>query len=84
MKIIKTTDFDKTLRKLPADIQQLVNQQEIRFAKDPSDPRLHLKKLHGKPYFSLRVTNRYRVLFYFIDETTAKWFNIDHRKDVYR
>ena len=84
MKIIKSEDFLRALKKLPGDIQELVSQQESRFIEDPSDSRLHLKKLQGKPYFSLRVTSRYRVLLYFIDETTAKWIDIDHRKDVYR
>ncbi len=84
MKIIKTADFEKAFRKLPRHLQQLVSQQELRFTQDPSDPRLDLKKLHGKPYFSLRVTSRYRVLLYFIDETLAQWIDIDHRKDIYR
>jgi mRNA-degrading endonuclease RelE of RelBE toxin-antitoxin system len=84
MKVIKTADFLRALKKLPGEIRELVSQQEDRFREDPTDSRLHLKKLQGKPYWSLRVTSRYRVLLYFIDETTAKWIDIDHRKDVYR
>lgn len=49
------------------------------------DPRLHIKKIKGLEHaFSFRVTRSWRVLFYFQDADEAIFFEIDHRRDVYR
>jgi len=43
------------------------------------------KKVKGLPdVFSFRITRRYRVLFYFQNINTAIFFEVDHRKYVYR
>lgn len=85
MEIIKTNDFQKAFRKLPREIQQSYTVQEKRFRSDWHDSRLHTKKLVDLPdVFSLRVTRSYRVLFYFQTAQRAIFFEIDHRKDIYR
>lgn len=85
MEIIKTSDFEKLLAMLPADIQRLYSRQEYLFTQNWRDPRLHIKKVKSLDLsFSFRITRRYRVLFYFQTPNRAIFFDIDHRKDVYR
>lgn len=85
MEIIKTAEFGKAFRELPKEIQNLYFIQEKRFQKDWRDPRLHVKKIDTLPLaLSFRITRRYRAFFYFTDPATAVFFEIDHRKDVYR
>jgi mRNA-degrading endonuclease RelE of RelBE toxin-antitoxin system len=85
MTIVKTDDFAKALERLPKNAQRLFLTQESRFRINPYDLRLHLKKVKtlDKAY-SFRVTRNYRVFFYFQDNATAVFFDIDHRKDIYR
>jgi mRNA-degrading endonuclease RelE of RelBE toxin-antitoxin system len=85
MEIIRIEDFEQSLRKLPNKIQRLFVIQEDRFRNNWRDPRLHIKKVKTLPYaLSFRITRRYRVFFYFKDAETAVFFDIDHRKDIYR
>lgn len=85
MEITKTSDFSKSFRKLSADVQRLYTIQERRFLANWQDPRLHFKKLLGPELaFSFRVARRYRVLLYFQNPNQAVFFDIDHRKDVYK
>jgi len=85
MNIIRTEDFDRRLLNLPQNVQRLYTVQEDRFTTNPRDPRLHTKKLQGlRDVISFRITRRYRALFYFQDSETAIFFDVDHRKDVYR
>jgi mRNA-degrading endonuclease RelE of RelBE toxin-antitoxin system len=59
--------------------------QKKRFRRNWRDPRLHIKKIRALPYaLSFRITRRYRVFFYFQNVETAIFFEIDHRKDVYK
>lgn len=85
MKIFYAKTFIKEIKRLPEDIQVALLFQEDILKSNWRDPRLHTKKLHGKPIaFSFRITRSYRVLFYFraFDELTL--FAIAHRKDAYR
>lgn len=85
MRIFYTKAFIKELERLPEDIQLLFLVQEEILNVNWRDPRLHTKKLHGKPItFSFRITRSYRVLFYFraFDEVT--FFAVAHRKESYR
>jgi len=85
MKIIKTDDFNNSFEKLPHNVKRLFFVQEARFLISSQDSRLHIKKIKGLPLaFSFRITSNYRALFCFQDSETAVFFDIDHRKDVYR
>ena len=85
MEIIETADFDSALGKLQLDARRLYAVQKERFCENWRDPRLHIKKVKGLNLaFSFRVTRNYRVLFYFQDNDTAIFFDVDHRKDVYQ
>ncbi|OGF82420.1 hypothetical protein A3B18_03705 [Candidatus Giovannonibacteria bacterium RIFCSPLOWO2_01_FULL_46_13] len=85
MEIIKTEDFIKSFRAVPKPIRHIYDIQEKRFMENWRDPRLHIKKIKGLEHaFSFRVTRSWRVLFYFQDADEAIFFEIDHRRDVYR
>jgi len=85
MEIIKTDDFDRAFESLPKEIQRLYDIQERRFKESRRDPRLHIKKAYTLRFaFSFRVTRHYRVFFYFRNSETAVFFEIDHRKDIYK
>lgn len=85
MEIINTDDFNKSFHGLPKEIRRLCAIQEKRFKENWRDPRLHIKKVSTLQFaLSFRVTRSYRVLFYFQDADMAIFFEIDHRKDIYR
>ena len=84
MVIRKTKDFAQELEKLPSDIQKLFYKQEGLFKKNWLDAKLHTKRIKElSGVYSFRITRRYRVIFYFRD-SEAIFFNIGHRKDIYR
>ena len=85
MNIVRTNDFERAYKRLPADIQKLCVIQFDRFGTNWRDIRLHIKKVRSlEDVFSLRITRRYRTFFYFQTADTAIFFDCDHRKDIYR
>ena len=86
MRIIRTTDFDRALARLPANIRSLAEKQLTIFEEHERDSRLRIKKLHA-PYtgiFTFRITRTYREFFYADVDGNAIVFDVDHRKDSYR
>jgi len=85
MQIIKTKDFDKAFKNLSIDIKQIYKGQEDHFINNYRDSRLHIKKIRSLKYaFSFRITRQYRAFFYFHTQDTAIFFNIGHRRDIYK
>lgn len=85
MKIVKTSDFNQSFKKLPKEIQKLCLMQEKRFLINWKDSRLHIKKVQSLGnVLSLRITSRYRAFFFFQNSLTVIFFEIDHRKDIYK
>jgi len=85
MKIVKTKDFEKEFAKLPSSIKKLFATQQKIFQKNWLDSRLHIKRVKELPgVYSIRVTRRYRALFYFDKDGNAIFFAIGHRKEIYR
>jgi len=84
MKVRKTKDFNKKLKKLPPKIKSFLQKQEVIFKENWLDPRLHTKRIKELPgVYSFRITRRYRVLFYFRNSEVI-FFTIGHRKDIYK
>ena len=84
MNIVYANEFKKKFRRLPLNIQKMYRGQEFIFKLNWQDSRLHTKKLSGHPFpFSFRITRRYRVLFMFVEDNTALFATIGHRRDVY-
>jgi mRNA-degrading endonuclease RelE of RelBE toxin-antitoxin system len=85
MKVIRTDSFERNFRKLPKSIVKLYLEQEKRFQNDWQDSRLHIKKIRTLSHaLSFRITRRYRVFFYLQNSEIAIFFDVDHRKDIYR
>lgn len=83
MNIVKAKSFLDKFEKLPNDIKEIYEKQELIFLANWLDPRLHSKRIKElRGVFSFRITRRYRVLFYFRNRE-AIFFSIGHRKDVY-
>lgn len=70
--------YTRSFRKLPGGIQQRARGKEIIFMADAFDPRLKTHKLHGvlQEYWAYSVDNKYRVIFRFINNTEALFFDI--------
>lgn len=85
MRVVKTAEFEKFFKNLPAKIRHFCRAQEELLALDWRDHRLHIKKLNlSEVIYSFRVTRSYRALFYFSTDGNIILFDIDNRKDVYR
>lgn len=85
MKIFYTKDFVKMLDDLPKNVQRLYLSQEEILKANWRDPRLHIKKLKGKPItFSFRITRAYRAFFFFRSVDEIVLYAIADRKDAYR
>lgn len=85
MIIIKTEDFIKELGRLPNEIKKIFQRQEFIFKENWLDQRLHTKRVKELPgAYSFRITRRYRAFFYFRDNEEVIFFNIGHRKDIYK
>ena len=78
--------FLKDVRALPLEAQEKLVKLLDMLRRDAFDARLHTKALSAPLVgrFSFRITRRYRVFFYFKNANMAVFFEIDHRKDIYR
>lgn len=54
--------FEKSFRRLPAQIQDATFRAVRNLLEDPSRPSLNLEKLRGTEYWSIRVNLGYRIL----------------------
>ena len=86
MTIEYTSNFVRSFQRLPREIQDLAIEQEHIFKTNERDPRLHAKPLQGrlKGLWSFRVTRRYRVLYAWKSKTVVLFYEIEHRRFVYR
>lgn len=64
-KIQYSTQFEKSLKKIPKQIAQLLNRKQAIFSLNPFDKLLRTHRLQGElhEYFSFSVNYEYRVLF---------------------
>jgi len=84
MLIRRTKNFQKNIEKLPLEIREIFKNQERILEKNWLDSRLHIKRVKILPgTYSLRITRRYRALFYFRAEDIIL-FAIGHRKEIYK
>ena len=65
-----TSDFRKTYKKLPRNVQDLVDRKDRIFRSNPFHPRLKTHKLHGPldGLWSFWISRDYRVLFEFVKD----------------
>lgn len=81
-----TAGFSKALSKLPRNVRSDFEKAIIVFRANPADSRLHTKKLKGvlAGCYSMRVGREYRALFRLASRRAVEFFDIAHRKDIYR
>lgn len=64
-----TSDFRKSYRRLPKNLQDMADRKDALFRTNPFHPSLETHRLHGKlaGLWSFSITKQYRVLFEFIE-----------------
>lgn len=77
-RIHSTSGFEKSFSKLPTRIQKLAERKDMWFRQNAFDPRLRTHKLKGElsGYWSYYINRRYRILFRFISDTEAIYYDI--------
>ncbi|OQA90972.1 MAG: Plasmid maintenance system killer protein [Elusimicrobia bacterium ADurb.Bin231] len=85
LKIHTTSDFEKSLKDLPRNIQSLLERKDILFRSDAFHPQLKTHKLKGKlaGFWSYSINYHYRVLFRFITRDEVIYYDIGTH-EIYR
>jgi mRNA-degrading endonuclease RelE of RelBE toxin-antitoxin system len=84
MKLVYSESFNKQCNKLPESVQTQFQKQTELLVQNQRHPSLHFKKLQDKKnVYSIRIASSYRALFLLQDDT-AIFFALGHRKDIYR
>ena len=78
--------FLKQVKSLPIAQQKKLTQQIELLRQDPTDSRLHSKRLQGemRNLLSFRITRDWRVTFRFFESSSVEIVEVEHRKDIYR
>ena len=78
MTIYPTSQFKRSFKKLPKNIQQLTITKNKIFRENPHAPSLKTHKLKGKlsSFWSYSVKYSYRVVFEFVDDKTVIYHDI--------
>lgn len=85
MEIIYSSKFAREYKKLPNDVKDIAEQQEIIFRHNPFDPKLKTHKLNGKfgGFMSFSVGYKYRIIFEITKDNIAHFHSVGDR-DVYQ
>ncbi|OHA26540.1 MAG: hypothetical protein A3C06_03115 [Candidatus Taylorbacteria bacterium RIFCSPHIGHO2_02_FULL_46_13] len=86
MKILLDIRFIEDTQKLPKRTQEKLARLLRVLGQDPFSSLLHSKRLRGDlvGFLSFRITQEWRVIFYFQDTDTIQVVKIGHRKDIYK
>ena len=85
MEIIYSSKFAREYKKLPENIKNIAEEQEILFRKDPFDPKLKTHTLKGKlrGFWSFSIGYKYRIIFEFVNNKTVAHFHSVGNHDIY-
>jgi mRNA-degrading endonuclease YafQ of YafQ-DinJ toxin-antitoxin module len=85
MEIIYSSKFAREYKKLPNNIKDIAEEQEIIFRNDPFDPKLKTHKLNGKlsGFLSFSVGYKYRIVFEFAKDKNIVHFHGVGDHDIY-
>ncbi len=77
MEIIYSSKFVREYKKLPGSIQNIAEEQEKIFKKNPFDPKLKTHKLQGKlrGFLSFSIGFKYRIIFEFAKKKNTIYFH---------
>lgn len=86
MEIIYSSKFAREYKKLPKEIKDLAEEQEIIFRKDPFDSKLKTHKLKGSlaGFLSFSIGYKYRIIFEFSKDKKIIYFHAVGDHDVYQ
>jgi mRNA-degrading endonuclease RelE of RelBE toxin-antitoxin system len=90
LKFKKTDRFIELLNSLPPEIKKSFAKALKLMEKDLKHPSLHIEKIKGSNgyfgggIFSIRITQKYRVTFEFLDENTILFRVIGSHDKVYK
>jgi addiction module RelE/StbE family toxin len=85
MEIIYSSRFAREYKRLPNNIKDVAEKQEIVFREDPFDPRLKTHKLKGRlsGFLSFSIGYKYRIIFEFAKDKNAVHFHSVGDHDIY-
>lgn len=86
MEIIYSPKFAREYRKLPYNIKDIAEKQELIFRKNPFDQKLKTDKLKGrlKGFFSFSIGFKYRIIFEFSKNKDTVYFHSVGDHDIYQ
>ncbi len=86
MEIIYSSKFAREYKRLPKEIKDLAEEQEIIFRKNPFNPTLKTHKLKGKfaGFLSFSIGYKYRIIFEFSKDKKTIYFHAVGDHDVYQ
>lgn len=86
MKIIYSSKFLREYKKLPGDIKDIAEEQEIIFRRNPFNQKLKTHKLKGRlnGFFSFSIGYKYRVIFDFSKDKNTAYFHSVGNHDIYQ
>lgn len=86
MEIIYSSKFAREYKKLPSNIKDIAEEQEILFRKDPFDSKLKTHKLKGKlsGFLSFSIGYKYRIIFEFSKDKMSAYFHSVGDHDIYQ
>jgi mRNA-degrading endonuclease YafQ of YafQ-DinJ toxin-antitoxin module len=86
MEIIYSSKFAREYKKLPGNIKNIAEEQEILFRKDPFDIKLKTHKLKGKlnGFLSFSIGYEYRIIFEFTKDKKTAYFHSVGDHDIYQ
>jgi len=85
MKIIYSSKFAREYKKLPNNIKDIAEEQEIIFRKNPFGQKLKTHKLKGKlsGFLSFSIGYKYRIIFEFAEDNKTVYFHSVGDHDIY-
>lgn len=86
MEIIYSSKFAREYKKLPSNIKNIAEEQEILFRKDPFGSKLKTHKLKGKlsGFLSFSIGYKYRIIFEFAKNKKTVYFHSVGVHDIYQ
>ncbi len=78
MKILYSSKFDRSYKKLPNKIKKIAEEKENIFRQNPFDKKLKTHKLSGKfrDFWSFSIDYKYRIVFEFANNNIVYFHSI--------
>jgi mRNA-degrading endonuclease YafQ of YafQ-DinJ toxin-antitoxin module len=86
MEIIYSSKFAREYKKLPSNIKDIAQEQEIIFRKNPLDLKLKTHKLKGRLYgfLSFSIGFKFRIIFELSKDKKIAFFHSVGDHDIYQ